>query len=287
LIRDQDGALLKGWAIERKDGNGMIACNVLCDRRAIGYALDRIGAELQTHPYRCRFIDTTTASPFRECYDPRHPMTRTDSRLWRMRLLDTVSDHFHLVCGSETGHDAAVPFADYFEGMLSLGPYRVPDAGRNMEKILDVVPPNITTFQLGERYRLPLWELVYHDCVVAHWYWGDYNNKLPAVWHKRDLFNALYGTAPMFMFTPQWWDDHKAQFVASYQATCPLARAVGYAEMVDHQFLTSDRRVQETSFANGVHVVVNFGDAPFKTADGRTVAAQSASVSGMGFQPGE
>ncbi len=36
-------------------------------------------------------------------------------------------------------------------------------------------------------YRLLLWELVYHDCVVAQWYWGDYNNKLPAVWDRRDL----------------------------------------------------------------------------------------------------
>ena len=51
------------------------------------------------------------------------------------------------------------------------------------------------------QYRLPLWELVYHDCVVAQWYWGDYNNKLPSLWDKRDLFNVLYGTPPMFMFT--------------------------------------------------------------------------------------
>jgi Glycosyl hydrolases related to GH101 family, GH129 len=48
-------------------------------------------------------------------------------------------------------------------------------------------------------YRLLLWELVYHDCVVTQWYWGDYNNKLPAVWDRRDLYNALYGTPPMFI----------------------------------------------------------------------------------------
>ena len=84
-----------------------------------------------------------------------------------------------LVTGCETGHDAAVPYVHYFEGMLSLGPYRVPDAGRDMIRIWDEVPERVRKFQLGHDYRLPLWELVYHDCVVAQWYWGDYNNKLP------------------------------------------------------------------------------------------------------------
>src|ERR1039458_4989056 len=46
-----------------------------------------------------------------------------------------VSRDSKLVTGSETGHDAAVPFVHYFEGMLSLGPYRVPDAGRDMARI--------------------------------------------------------------------------------------------------------------------------------------------------------
>ena len=51
------------------------------------------------------------------------------------------------------------------------------------------VPERVRKFQVGWQYRLPLWELVYHDCVVAQWYWGDYNNKLPAIWDLRDLFN--------------------------------------------------------------------------------------------------
>ena len=83
---------------------------------------------------------------------------------------------------------------------MSVAPYRVPDSGRNIAKIWDEVPDKVAKYQVGERYRLPLWELVYHDCVCAHWYWGDYNNKLPKLWRKRDLFNALYGTVGMFMF---------------------------------------------------------------------------------------
>ena len=280
IMIDAKGDPRKGWRVKGKDGK-MYPCAVLCDRQAVKYARQRVPAELETHPYKCRFIDTTTASPWRECYHPDHPMTRSDSRHWKMQLLRYMSEEAKLVTGSETGHDAAVPYVHYFEGMLSLGPYRVPDAGRNMRKIWTEVPQRVAKYQLGHDYRLPLWELVYHDCVVAQWYWGDYNNKLPSLWDKRDLFNILYGTPPMFMFTRQYWEQHRDRFVESYRKVCSVARAVGYAEMTDHKFLTPDRNVQQTRFANGVVVTVNFGDDPFDLPDGTTVRSMDYHVAGI------
>jgi len=279
IMLDAKGEPRKGWEVRGKDGK-MYPCAVLCDKQALKYARERVPAELKTHPYRCRFIDTTTASPWRECYHPDHPMTRSESRHWKMELLRYMSQDVHLVTGSETGHDAAVPYVHYFEGMLSLGPYRVPDAGRQMQKIWQEVPERIAKYQLGHNYRLPLWELVYHDCVVAQWYWGDYNNKLPALWDKRDLFNLLYGTPPMFMFSREFWEQNKDRFVRSYKDTCTVARAVGYSEMVDHSFLTGDKSVQQTRFANGVVVTVNFGDKPLTLPDGSEVAPMKYRVTG-------
>ena len=280
IMLDEKGQPRTGWRVRGKDGQ-MYPCAVLCDRQAPEYAAERVPAELETHAYRCRFIDTTTASPWRECYHPDHPMTRGDSRHWKMELLRYVSQEAKLVTGCETGHDAAVPYVHYFEGMLSLGPYRVPDAGRNMGRIWDEVPERVAKFQVGHKYRLPLWELVYHDCVVAQWYWGDYNNKLPAIWDKRDLFNILYGTPPMFMFNRQLWSQNKERFARSYKNVCPVVRAVGYAEMTDHRFLTPDRDVQQTTFANGVTVTVNFGEKAYRLVDGVKVEAMGHHVSGM------
>jgi hypothetical protein len=266
-----NGQLRSGWGIEKKAGEGMIACAVICDSKALPYARKRISEELKAKPYGARFIDTTVAAPWFECYHPDHLMTRSQSRHYKMELLRVVSEEFGLVCGSETGHEASVPFCDYFEGMFSLGNYRVEDAGRNMERVLDEVPPLVAKYQVGESYRLPLWELVYHDCVVAQWYWGDYNNKLPKLWRKRDLFNALYGTPPMYMFNLKQWGDMKEQFAASYKVAEPVARATGYSEMTDHRMLTPDRSVQQSVFANGVTVTVNFGAAPYTMKDGVTV----------------
>ncbi len=270
IMLDKHGRPRPGWRVKGKDGV-MYPCAVLCDRRAPDYARKRVLEELKTHPYRCRFIDTTTASSWRECYHPDHPMTRSESRKRKMELLRFMSKEAKLVTGSETGHEASVPYLHYFEGMLSLGPFRIPDAGRRMAEIWHEVPERVAKFQVGHEYRLPLWELVYHDCVVAQWYWGDYNNKLPALWDKRDLFNALYGTPPMFMFSRDLWKRDKARFARSYRTTCPIARTTGYAEMTDHRILTPDRSVQQSVFANGTKVTVNFGDKPHRMPDGTVV----------------
>ena len=276
---DANGNWIRGWRVDGKQGEPYY-CAVLCDRLAPDYARRRIAEELKTKPYRCRFIDTTTASPWRECYSPDHPVTRTESRRSKMDLLALVGSKYKLVCGCETGHEAAVPYVDYFEGMLSLGPYRVPDSGRDMQRIWTEVPEVITKFQLNEKYRLPLWELVFHDCVVAQWYWGDYNNKLPPIWDKRDQFNALYATPPMFMFNAKMWQEQKERFVKSYKASAAITRGTAYSEMTDHRFLTPDRSVQQTRFANGVVVTVNFGDKPYQ-GNGVDIGNGAIQVSGI------
>lgn len=265
------------WGVKAKDGT-WTWCAMMCDRVAPDYERRNVAKELVNKPFNTRFIDTTVAAPWQTCWNPRHPMTRSDSRHWKMELLRILGDEFNLVVGSETGHDASVPFCDYYEGMLSLGPYRVPDSGRNIPQIWTNVPPRVAKYQVGEQYRLPLWELVYHECVCAHWYWGDYNNKLPDIWWKRDLFNQLYGTMGMFIFNQKQWRADKDKFARSFKLTSPIARATGYSEMVEHRILTPDREVQQSVFANGTVVTVNFGDQPYTLVDGTVVEARGSRV---------
>ena len=273
-----DGTWRKGWQIANKDSSKpMIPCAVICDAKAIPYAKERISKELESKPFHARFIDTTVAAPWFECYHPGHPMSRSDSKQHKMELLKLICD-YGLVCGSETGHEASVPFCDFYEGMMSLGPYRVDDSGRNMQRIVETVPPQIENFQVNEQYRLPLWELVYHDCTVSYWYWGDYNNKLPAVWKKRDLFNALYGVPPMYMFNKKLWDENKERFAESYKIAEPVSRLTGYSEMLEHKILTKDRTVQQTRFANGVVVTANFGEKPHRLSEQTTISGNDINV---------
>jgi len=280
LVLLPDGSIMPGWVI--RDGDTLYPGGVLCSSRGIEHARAQIPADLAVTPYRCRFIDTTTASPWRECYHPDHPLDRTQDRYWKMQLLDFVSGDMGLVTGTETGIDPSVPYVHYYEGMMSLGPYRLPDCGYTL---IDYKPPTpeFLKYQVGPFYRVPLWELVYHDCTVAMWYWGDSTNKAPEVWDQRDLFNLLYGTPPLFMLSPEVWQTHKSRFVQTYQSVCPFTRRVGYDEMLSHEFLTPDHTLQRTTWSSGRALVANLSDQPQSLPDGAVVPAWGWLERGLPF----
>ena len=48
--------------------------------------------------------------------------------------------------------------------------------------------------------------------------------------------------------------------------------------MTDHRILTADRSVQQTAFANGVRVTVNFGAADYAMPDGFVLKAGASRV---------
>lgn len=282
---ERDGLPSRGWRVPLKspvvrDGKEetWASCNQLCDRQALPYARRRIAEELKRKPYPCRFIDVTACSTWAECWSPSHPTTRSESRALRAELLAMPGREFNLVLGSETGHEAFVPSCDYFEGMLSLIVCRVPDAGRNMARIWDEVPADVAKYQTGEAYRLPLFGLVYHGCVVSYGYWGDSNNKLPALWGKRDLFNALYGEPPIYVVTPDNWPQFRARIFASYRLAQPVSGLTARSEMTDHRILTADRTVQQSTFSNDVRVTVNFGVADHVMGDGFVLKAGASRV---------
>jgi len=277
VIWRADGSLQPGWVSKRKDGDyqGYVNCGLTHRRQA----QESVPAELQEKPYKCRFIDTTCAAPVYECYNPKHPATRAQELEGKYSMLEYISGDLGLVLGTETGIDWSVPVVHYYEGMLSIGRYRLPDAGRNM---IQYKPPTerFMKFQIGPYYRLPLWELVYHDSVVAHWYWGDYNNKAPEVWDQRDLWNALYGTVPMWMFNGETLDASFDRFMQSYRNTCPFAERVARDEMLSHEWLTDDHAVQQTTWSSGVRMVVNFGEQPHRLEDGGEVAPTGCRIIG-------
>ena len=82
----------------------------------------------------------------------------------------------------------------------------------------------------------------------------------------------------MYMFTRQLWRDNKERFVESYNIAAPVARLTGDSEMTNHRVLTQDRTVQQTEFANGVRVTVNFGNETFTMSDGHIIKALGARI---------
>lgn len=239
---------------------------------------------LRQYPFVGRFIDVTTAEALYECYDPNHPLTRSDKRRMGEELLAYVRS-LGLVVGGEHGIWWGVPHHDYIEGMMSSYQFSWP-AGhlirpQSKEQTFTdpwgrKLPPwsDYEKWGIGHEYRVPLWELVFHDCVVSTWYWGDATDFLmqadPDNMPRKDLFNILYGTIPLMWLEPQgaWHRDRQA-FVRTYRITTKLHEAVAMQEMLSHEFLTPDRAVQRTRFADGTTAVVNFGEKPYALKVGK------------------
>ena len=248
-----------------------------CPARWVPAAKIVIPKELAKYPFLGRFIDVTTAEGLYECYDPAHPLTHTAKRECGVALESYVRS-LGLVVGGEHGRWWGVPDMCYIEGMMSGGGYSWPAGHLKHPKTKEDTfeSPwggkygNFARYEkvgIGHEHRVPLWELVFHDCIVTTWYWGDASDWLldaaPEVTPKKDAFNVLCGTIPLMWASAQgaWRKDREA-FLRTYRNTCKLHEQVAGEEMLTHEFVTPDRAVQRTVFSSGTECVVNFGAEP-------------------------
>ena len=172
---------------------------------------------------------------------PEAPADRKDKRQCGVDLLRYIRG-LGLVMGGEHGIWWAVPHLDYIEGMMSGGSYSWP-AGHLMHpktKDQEFTSPwggnygkweDYEKWGIGHEYRVPLWELVFHDCIVSTWYWGDASDFLldaaPEITPKKDAFNVLYGTIPLLWANKEGsWQNHREVFLRTYRNTCKLHEAI-------------------------------------------------------------
>lgn len=273
IVRLPNGEPARGWKVALKSdpAKPVVGCAHLCEAQAPRYVRERVAKSLAEHPYAARFLDVTGTS-VGECYNPKHPLNRRQSEVARRDTFKILGQEFNLLCGAEDGLECYVPHCDYFEGNFSAPFYRV-DGGRYMWKTYEK-SPEIMARAIDPTMRTPFFEMVFHDCIASYWYWTDYNNRFEDAWWQRDLLNAVSGTPPMYLFTHAVFERQKERLAASVKITTPVARNTANAPMTDWRWLSADRLVQQSRFANGVVSTVNFSDSPRHLPDGRTIPAR-------------
>jgi Glycosyl hydrolases related to GH101 family, GH129/Carbohydrate family 9 binding domain-like len=268
-IKNADGSPSIGWVTWDKKTTYMQLCAALAKRDAELL----IPPLLERAPFNARFLDVTTAMGLRECYDVEHPLTRTEWRQANEALADYVTG-LGLVLGGEHGRWYGAKMYNYWEGMQSGGFYSWPagHVGVNIPQKREEIGEDYLKYGIGHYYRVPLYELCFHDCVTSTWYWGDSTGHLytaaPEIADKQDAFNVLYGTIPLYWVSQPYsfnWRDPKLRerLLQSYRNTCKLHEQVFYDEMLSHEFVTDDHAVQRTRFASGIEATVNFGEQPY------------------------
>lgn len=250
----------------------------------------RIERELNEFPHETYFLDVYQANGLFECFSPEHPLTREQFAHEVIKNHQMIEDQYDQYLGGEWGGDYVGSNSVYVHGMMTLQRtwwgsgiekkgtiYYTGDWKSNPRptQMIGTRTANETylKYSINEYTRIPLYELVYHDAVVTSWRWEDGNHHTPEIWWKKDLFNILYGSAPLWNLDRERWEEYKYTFIESYKNICPWLQQIAYDEMVSHRFISADHKVQESVFSSGKKVVVNFGEGDF-LFEGKTIKAK-------------
>jgi len=226
------------------------------------------------------FYFDTTVVQLAPCLHPDHPSTIEENQQGRREIMAATRDLGMLV-GSGEGNSPtwALPELDFFEGLMSIRTYiDTPLSVPGGDYAKDLGDSEQEHVSLDESKRIPLYQLAFHDYVAGTWVWRDTNFQSAQFAWKKELFNVLYGTMPMWHIDRQLWDLHKRDMLASYQRIHSVRQRIGFADMTDHGWLTPDRSVQFTDWDNGDRVIVNFGEQPFASDGHKPLPGRSFMV---------
>jgi hypothetical protein len=127
------------------------------------------------------------------------------------------------------------------------------------------------------RFRLPLYEAVFHDSVITTSHYSSPSLKFPEIAETTALTEILYQVAPMYHFNLSYFakvKDAIKPHVDLFKRTHSYSYRYALEEF---RFLSDDRLVQRARFGDLV-MTANFGTADFRSGDAR-VPARSVLVS--------
>jgi hypothetical protein len=240
ILRDKGGSLHLGgvW-----DGG---LCHITCPAMREEILNSNLDSILRDIPLNAYYFDVLTSTSHYECYDRRHPLTRKEDLEMRLKLLKNAAGR-GLVVGGERGTEWALPVIAFCEGLSGGG----------------------TGYHRGIAYQtglaVPLFYLVYRECVVGYWQHGTPHGREDHANHV--LLDALYGQPSSWSLEHSQWDDLKTMIAQTYDLLGRFHLETAHLAMVDHQILTPDCMVQRSELEDGTTVWVNFGITTFHAVD--------------------
>ncbi len=281
-VMKKDGTRQKGFA-----GFGYELSSEALKRSKKPFISERVNSFLQTG-INSYFLDVdATGGDLRDDYDPLHPMTIGKDRENRLERMSFISQEKKLVLGSESAAPWSVPVIHFSHGTLTpksdllwsllrnrelMGGYYPPLRPQNKFKTVDA-PADFATFTFDPKYRLPLYEAVFHDSVIALDFWGVPLAKFGNLIQTRSLLLQLYNVPSMWNLDQKAIEDNSQRIKAMNDFFAPLHRQIGNKPLIRFEWLTPDRMVQQTQFGDEIILTANFSQQPFGEIPFRCIQA--------------
>ena len=230
------------------------------------------------------FIDCDAYGELFDDYSVSHPATQLDDMNARLARITWIQDTHNMVVGSEGGAAYAAATIHFAHGMTvpvigwgdpdmktKTSPYYVggywPPEGPAIHIKQVPLKPNYLYHYYDPRFRLPLYQIVFHDSVITTHHWGSGSLKFENAIATLALLELLYNVPPLYHLNMAQFSKHKAWIKRYYAFFSPLHRQVGGQTMTDFEWLSDDRQVQRTEFGDAVELFANFRAGAFEYED--------------------
>ncbi|HEV7843278.1 MAG TPA: glycoside hydrolase [Pyrinomonadaceae bacterium] len=223
------------------------------------------------------FLDSDAFGSLFDDYDPLHPMTVRLDRENKMERMRFVGEESRLVLGSERAaawsaavvhfsHGTETPHPGIMYALLRqrelFGGYR--PAGRPRRFFNPIqAPSDFAKAVYDPAYRLPLYEIVFHDSLVATDRWEMSLVKFSNLVQARTLLQLLYNVPSLWSLDQKAIKEHGERIKALNEFFAPLHRRIGAKPLTQFRWLTIDRMVQQTRFADEVELTANFSERAY------------------------
>lgn len=285
LAEDEHGEPIKRWQINET------IFHEIAKWRVPGL-LPRLESLL--HDVPAVHFDTLTAMSLMEHWG-RRPYDRAGDVAWRCAIAQHYRRQGKMI-GSESMRDWGNAIQDLATGK-TFTPFAAPDRRVRM---------------------VPLTDLVYHDSLIRthweHWAYDDVRcvrSTWMRDWHPfaMELMDLLTCSPPVLfpegmlyefalvqredadgdrydgidwshatLYRKRFTDPETQAVLPAALRVCQLHARHGTSRMLRHRFLDDSGLVQDSEFASGLHVMVNFADEPFSLPDGRHLPARGSLV---------
>lgn len=227
---------------------------LLCASQAPSY-VKRNFLTLANHGIRpdCAYLDVFTCNEGDECSHPRHPMTRKDCFCFRSRCFDYLLSQGILPSSEEVSDWSMknLVFCHYAPYQFMMHPPGTPRKG----------------------IAVPLFNLVYHDCVIEPWMMEKVNA------HEDYMLYALLNGGAPYLIRDGAYPGIDGSFVPEFKFTLEKAyerckivaglhERIAKKEMIAHHFLDGDYHRQQTVFDGGISVTIDLKSQEYTIEQG-------------------
>ena len=215
----------------------------LCAQKAVGYVrqnynlLEQMGIKPDSS-----YLDVFSLAELDECFNPRHRMSREQSVAYRRECLDILTAR-GIIPSSEETLDCILPSQVLCHHSPFMGD--------------EVTDP-------GRARPIPLFNLVYHDCVLIPWIGlpGEKGGSgLPG--SQSTYLYGILNAGPVYCPI-----DADQTVISQVEAACAVSEKLFYAEMLRHEFVSADGARQACLYSDGTRIEVDMDKGTWKLDTG-------------------